>query len=66
MFLGGKLYVEFLLMYKVNSYDRELKKTKRKEIYWFRSLIIFNERFCINKEWLDFVLSKGIMFSCIF
>lgn len=30
---GGKLHVEFLLMFKANSYDRELKKTKRKEIH---------------------------------
>lgn len=65
MFLGGKLHVEFLLMYKANSYDRELKKTKRKEIHWFRSLIILNERLCTNKEWLDSALSKGTMFSCI-
>lgn len=37
MFLGGKLYVEFLLMFKVNSYDRELKKKEKK-----RNLLKFN------------------------
>lgn len=31
MFLGGKLYVEFLLMFKVNSDDRELKKKEKKK-----------------------------------
>lgn len=30
MFLGGKLHVEFLLMFKANSYDRELKKKEKK------------------------------------
>lgn len=34
---GGKLYVEFLLMCKVNSYDRELKKKEKK-----RNLLKFN------------------------
>lgn len=29
---GGKLYVEFLLMCKVNSYDRELKRKEKKFI----------------------------------
>lgn len=29
MFLGGKLHVEFLLMFKANSYDRELKKKEK-------------------------------------
>lgn len=31
MFQGGKLHVEFLLMFKANSYDRELKKKRKKE-----------------------------------
>lgn len=44
---GGKLHVEFLLMFKANSYDRELKKKEKK-----RNRLKFNysQRLCTNKE----------------
>lgn len=62
MFLGGKLHVEFLLMFKANSDDRELKKKEKKK----RNRLKFNYsqlKICTNKEWLDSALSKGTMLN---